>query len=86
MEQISRKGQTALEYMLIIVISIIVVMMVVLFLQQMAVDIDKSANGSTSNTFCGLKNCTVASDCFDACGEDVECNTVTHRCRRLKPE
>ena len=60
-----KKGQTALEYLLIVVVAIIVVVAVMVFMQGMTGDTVERANSSGGDVLCGTYtnegNCTSTS-------------------------
>lgn len=68
-----RKGQTALEYLLILVVTISVIISVVVWLTGFSGNIEGRTNNSTSGIRCGTTECDDASDCEPYCGSNSEC-------------
>ncbi len=67
MDQFNTKGQTALEYLLIVVVAIIVVVAVMVWMQSTTSSTTNQANQTVTGVLCGLK---AQADCTGECTWD----------------
>ncbi len=67
------KGQTALEYLLIVVVLLVVVVLAVVLTQNIGESVVGDMNETVGNTECGLTRCNGPSDCIAACGDGADC-------------
>jgi uncharacterized protein (UPF0333 family) len=74
----NKKGQTALEYLLIVVVAIIVVVAVMVFMQGMTDDTTSRANESGADVLCGTY--TNEDDC-DAAPGNCEWDSARKVCK-----
>jgi Flp pilus assembly pilin Flp len=69
MNPISRKGQTALEYLLIVVVAIIVVVAVMVWMNATTSTTVGTASGNVNEALCRSISCYDVDDCAaDECG------------------
>jgi Flp pilus assembly pilin Flp len=74
MNPISRKGQTALEYLLIVVVAIIVVVAVMVWMNATTSTTVGTASGNVNEALCRSISCYDVDDCAaDECGDDPTC-------------
>jgi uncharacterized protein (UPF0333 family) len=77
----TKKGQTALEYLLILVVTITVVVSVIIWLTVFSGNIEQRTNNTTSGIRCGTAECDHNADCEPYCGSNSEC--FEGLCRRI---
>jgi len=82
MKPIEKKGQTALEYLLIVVVAIIVVVAVMVWMQGTTVETKNSASERTDLVLCQAKYCTVDANCagIAPCPATATCDTTSNSC------
>jgi uncharacterized protein (UPF0333 family) len=77
MNPISRKGQTALEYLLIVVVAIIVVVAVMVWMNATTSTTVGTASGNVNEALCRSVSCYDAADCDETvapeCGPSATC-------------
>jgi len=79
----TRKGQTALEYLLIVVVAIIIVVAVMVWMQSTTSTTTNTASGTANVLNCELTACATDADCTAAApcaGLNVVCDTAAGTC------
>jgi hypothetical protein len=78
----NRKGQTALEYLLIIVVAMAVVIAVMVWMQASQSQIANQTSQKVDAIMCALQDCSVDGDCQKLpCREDIsKCDAGTRKC------
>jgi uncharacterized protein (UPF0333 family) len=64
----SRRGQTALEYLLIVVVMVTIVLVVIIWLQSTSTTITTTGANDSFRVRCSLTECDENSDCDPVCG------------------
>lgn len=85
MDPFNTKGQTALEYLLIVVVAIIVVVAVMVFMQNTVGNVIDSTNGTVDRLLCNSKSCGTSEVCQmnnAKCGGPGAC-CVSGMCRTV---
>lgn len=75
MAPISRKGQTALEYLLIVVVAIIVVVAVMLWMTSTSSRTTAGGTTQVNKALCSTHTCLTAANCIVA-PASTDCGTV----------
>lgn len=82
MDRKTQKGQTSLEYVLIVVAAVVIILIVLYWLFANSDALNNAANNETVNVRCGLTHCTVNAQCQvpECGGSSGTCNTTLNRC------
>jgi hypothetical protein len=79
---LSKSGQTALEYLLMIVVMIFIIAAVFIWLQSASTDIEDTAVEHGQNVRCGTTKCTDDIQCQPpTCPTGAYCNTTKQLCQ-----
>ncbi len=64
------KGQTALEYLLLVVVSIMVVVSVMVWMQSTSSEVRDTTSEQADSILCSLKICAISPECesYTVCG------------------
>lgn len=78
------KGQTALEYLLILVIALAVIVAIMVWMQATGSEIGGQTGERVNDIACALKDCSGPGDAIctvNPCPSTGECNPGTHKCQ-----
>jgi len=85
MKAFDAKGQTAFEYLLVVVITLSIAVLVFMWVQSTSIHIETVAGNQTDEKICGLRVCNVTGDVrcnIGACGDSAGwCNTTIRKCQ-----
>lgn len=75
MAMFARRGQTAFEYLLILVVVMSVIVAVFIYLRVLGQGPLDSATEHTDSALCAMKNCSYSADCqkYPECGSNSTC-------------
>ncbi len=78
------KGQTALEYLLILVIALAVIVAIMVWMQATGSEIGGQTGERVDDIACALKDCTADAQCDNVppCRDGSTCNPGTHKCQK----
>lgn len=80
MNPIEKKGQTALEYLLIVVVALVIVVMVMMFMQGLMGGGVQTGNETANVILCESRTCVAGCDSGPCAGLNAECDSRTGRC------
>lgn len=84
MDTFDAKGQTALEYLLVVVVALSMVILVLMWMQSTSTQLGGAAKNQTDKTICGTTECNVTGDVrcnIAACGSARWCNVTIRKCQ-----
>jgi len=78
------KGQTALEYLLILMIALGVIVAIMVWMQSTQSEIGGQTGERVDDIACALKDCTTDAQCdgVSPCRAGSTCNAGTHKCQK----